>query len=398
MPSQIDLKRIAEYDEGDISKATEEINETTYILKKNLRKKIRMYEELMGTEMQNYAFENITEVFEKIDNSLGFKIYMGLHDLSLINNGKVISGIDEVFKFIDQFPSAAVQWPVIAGFYLFDHETEKKLINPGTYTINQEQFFGNLKFYSATDDITMQQLMNPDYSTRRHDHWKLFLNLVVAECIGLEPIYEYYDLKDPSKKLATQKGFLIQKNGTEIDIRVEIRKLFKMVFDTTKKEVQVHNEKNKNFPAGKGSLDPSNPIWNKLGEAANKLTSSVKSLKNEFPIIIANIKKDQINFTFQEIRDFLNSVSEFDEKVIPARSKIESIAGGQGLVKKMSKAGGPGGIEKIKEDYPKWIFEQLRLEEKAKANKDIALEKDELGEGKPPRTEEEKIIIQNNSK
>ena len=88
MPSQIDLKRIAEYDEGDISKATEEINETTYILKKNLRKKIRMYEELMGTEMQNYAFENITEVFEKIDNSLGFKIYMGLHDLSLINNGK----------------------------------------------------------------------------------------------------------------------------------------------------------------------------------------------------------------------------------------------------------------------------------------------------------------------
>lgn len=64
----------------------------------------------------------------------------------------------------------------------------------------------------------------------------------------------------------------------------------------------------------------------------------------------------------------------------------------------MSKAGGPGEIEKIKEDYPKWIFEQLRLEEKAKENKDIVLEKEELGEGKPPKTEEEKIIIQNNSK
>ena len=106
---------------------------------------------------------------------------------------------DEVFKFIDQFPSAAVQWPVIAGFYLFDHETEKNLIHPGTYSINQEQFFGNLKFYSVVDDITMQQLMNPSYCQRRHDHWKLFLNLAVAECIGLEPLYEYYDLKDPSK-------------------------------------------------------------------------------------------------------------------------------------------------------------------------------------------------------
>ena len=63
MSSQINFKRIAEYDEEDISKAAEEINETTYILKKNLRKKIKMYEKLMGTDMQNDAFENITEVF-----------------------------------------------------------------------------------------------------------------------------------------------------------------------------------------------------------------------------------------------------------------------------------------------------------------------------------------------
>ena len=94
MSSQIDFKRIAEYDEKDISKAADEINETTYILKKNLRKKIKMYEMLMGTEMQNDAFENITEVFEKIDNSLGFKIYKDLHDLDHINNDKKISGID----------------------------------------------------------------------------------------------------------------------------------------------------------------------------------------------------------------------------------------------------------------------------------------------------------------
>ena len=59
MSSQIDFKRIAEYDEEDISKAADEINETTYILKKNLRKKIKMYEKLMGTDMQNDAFENI---------------------------------------------------------------------------------------------------------------------------------------------------------------------------------------------------------------------------------------------------------------------------------------------------------------------------------------------------
>ena len=375
MSSQIDFKRIAEYDEKDISKAADEINETTYILKKNLRKKIKMYEKLMGTDMQNDAFENITEVFEKIDNSLGFKIYKDLHDLDHINNDKKISGIDEVFKYIDQFPIASVQWPIIGGFYLFDHETEKKLIHPGEYSINQDQFFGNLKFYSVVDDITMQQLMNPSYSTRRHDHWKLFLNLAVAECIGLEPLYEYYDLRDPSKKLVTQKGFIIKKNGTEIDIRVEIKKLFKMIFETTKKEVLNHNEKKKDFPDGEGALDPSNPVWNKLSEAANKLTSSIKSLKNEFPVIIANIKKDQINFTFQEIRDFLKN-NGFDEKVIPARSKIESITGGQGLVKRMSKAGGAGGMEKIKEDYPKWIFEQLRLEEEVKAKKDENIDKD----------------------
>ena len=45
------------------------------------------------------------------------------------------------------------------------------------------------------------------------------------------------------------------------------------------------------------------------------------------------------------------------------------MTGGQGLVKRMSKAGGAGGMEKIKEDYPKWIFEQLRLEEEVKAKK-----------------------------
>ena len=63
------------------------------------------------------------------------------------------------------------------------------------------------------------------------------------------------------------------------------------------------------------------------------------------------------------------------QKVIPARSKIESMAGGQGLVKRMSKAGGAGGMEKIKEDYPKWIFEQLRLEEEVKAKKDEKIDK-----------------------
>ena len=86
-----------------------------------------------------------------------------------------------------------------------------------------------------------------------------------------------------------------------------------MIFETTKKEVINHNEKKKDFPDCEEALEQSHPVWNKLSWAANKLTSSVKSLKNEFPIIIANIKKDQINFTFQEIRDFLNSVSEFDE-------------------------------------------------------------------------------------
>ena len=35
----------------------------------------------------------------------------------------------------------------------------------------------------------------------------------------------------------------------------------------------------------------------------------------------------------------------------------------------MSKAGGAEGMEKIKEDYTKWIFEKLRLEEEVKAKK-----------------------------
>ena len=64
------------------------------------------------------------------------------------------------------------------------------------------------------------------------------------------------------------------------------------------------------------------------------------------------------------------------QKVIPARSKIESMTGGgQGLVKRMSKAGGAGGMEKIKEDYPKWKYEQIRLEEEVKAKKDENIDK-----------------------
>ena len=37
--------------------------------------------------------------------------------------------------------------------------------------------------------------------------------------------------------------------------------------------------------------DPSNPIWNKLGEAANKLTSSVKSLKMNFLLLLQILKR-----------------------------------------------------------------------------------------------------------
>jgi len=363
MSPSSNFKPIAEYQETDILNAVEEINETTYLIKKNLRKKIKMYEKLMGTDMQNDAFENITEVFEKVDNTLGFKIYKRLINLSHLNDGKGITGIDEAFKFVDQFPNASVQWPMIFGFYLFDYETEKQLIHPGQYTIPQEKFWGNLKFYSTVDDITITKLMTPEFNVRRNDHWKLFLNLMVAECLDLEPIYEYYNFQDPSKKINKQKGFIIEQNGKKIDIRLEIRKLFKMVFNTTKEEILSQNKINKDFPYGENSLDPSNPVWIKLGEAANKLTSSIKSLKNEFPIIIANIKEDQNNYIYPEIRDFLKSVGEFDEKVFPARAKIEGEPGGQGLVKRISKA---GGMEKVKENYPKWIFNQLKAEDDAK--------------------------------
>ena len=363
MSPSSNFKPIAEYQETDILNAVEEINETTYLIKKNLRKKIKMYEKLMGTDMQNDAFENITEVFEKVDNTLGFKIYKRLFNLSQLNDGKGITGIDEAFKFVDQFPNASVQWPMIFGFYLFDYEIEKQIIHPGQYTIPQEKFFGNLKFYSTVDDITITNLMNPEFNVRRNDHWKLFLNLMVAECLDLEPIYEYYNFQDPSKKINKQKGFIIEQNGKKIDIRLEIRKLFKMVFNTTKEEILSQNKINKDFPYGENSLDSSNPVWIKLGEAANKLTSSIKSLKNEFPIIIANIKEDQNNYIYPEIRDFLKSVSEFDEKVFPARAKIEGEPGGQGLVKRISKA---GGMEKVKENYPKWIFNQLKAEDDAK--------------------------------
>ena len=68
------------------------------------------------------------------------------------------------------------------------------------------------------------------------------------------------------------------------------------------------------------------------------------------------------------------------------------MTGGQGLVKRMSKAGGAGGMEKIKEDYPKWIFEQLRLEEEVKAKKDKNIQKPAPGNANPDFDPKEGIV------
>ena len=49
-------------------------------------------------------------------------------------------------------------------------------------------------------------------------------------------------------------------------------------------------------------------------------------------------------------------------------------------------------MEKIKEDYPKWIFEQLRLEEEVKAKKDKNIQKPVPGNANPDFDPKEGIV------
>ena len=48
--------------------------------------------------------------------------------------------------------------------------------------------------------------------------------------------------------------------------------------------------------------------------------------------------------------------------------------------------------EKFKEDYPKWIFEQLRLEEEVKAKKDKNIQKPVPGNANPDFDPKEGIV------
>ena len=50
-------------------------------------------------------------------------------------------------------------------------------------------------------------------------------------------------------------------------------------------------------------------------------------------------------------------------------------------------------MEKIKEDYPKWIFEQLRLEEEVKAKKDKNIKKLPPGNAEIPDFDHKEGIV-----
>lgn len=325
----------------------------------------KIYKNVINTEAQKIGFENTKTLLDELDNSEELKLFVylfGYYENKFFtpDGTKSLSNLIKVLKLIDKFPTdSRLPWPNVDGFLLFDKSTEERITKIGNHDINQDDFLGKVKVFSAEEDIIISNLYNPSYNSRKNDIFKLFINLKIASCIDKLPSVEYIDLKENKIISKTENVKTIEHKSKKINLENYVSELFKEVFIDTQKEIK----EKKVIPQ---YVDIESELWKQLLIQANIIKQQLLQMKTQYINILDHFDSERNELLF-EIRNFLiKNIKErpdldLDERFLPDRNTIESIKGGKGLMKRISAS--DGGIAEIKKDYPKWIINKIAMEE-----------------------------------
>ena len=141
-------------------------------------------------EAQQIQFSNIIDLLEKLNSAPSLKLFnylFGYYENKIfLPTGAIdLNNLINILNVIDKFQEfPRLPWPKVNGFLLFDKETEKKLLAPGTHNINQKDFYGRVNVFDSEEDIIIGNLQMPGYNNRKNDIFKLFVNFKIAKCIG----------------------------------------------------------------------------------------------------------------------------------------------------------------------------------------------------------------------
>ena len=325
----------------------------------------KIYKNVINTEAREAGFENTKTLLDELDNSEELKLFVylfGYYENKFFapDGTKPLSNLIKVIKLIDKFPKdSRLPWPNVDGFLLFDKTTEEKIKKPGYHDINQDDFLGKIKVFSAEEDIVICNLSDPSYNSRMNDIFKLFINLKIASCIDKLPSVEYINLKENKIISKTENVKTIEHKNKKINLENYVSDLFREVFIDTQKEIK----EKKVTPQ---FVDIDSELWKQLLNQANIIKQQLLQMKAEYINILDHFDSERNELLF-EIRNFLIKNKKerhdlkLDERFLPDRNTIESIKGGKGLMKRISAS--DGGIAEIKKEYPKWIMNKIDMEE-----------------------------------
>ena len=347
------------------------------LLKKtiNLKNSLKMYKNLLNTDARDIGFDNVLDQLNQIDNEEELKLFVYLYRFYenkffiAPDTGISLSKIINVLTYVDKFaPDPSLPWPTIDGFLLFNEETESRLQKPGTHTVSQDELFGRIKVLNAEQDIVLGNLYNPNYHSRKNDILKLFINLKIAECIGVNPKIEDFNLQEQKVTKIIKNGTTIKCNGENISLDKYVSKLFKQTFNETLDTIKAQNI----VPT---KIEPDHPLWGELLNEAKNVKSQLLQIKTMYKEILLHfeLEKDESkmlerNKLLIEMREFLNNNKnkkeylhlKIDERIFPDRKNIEFITGGSGLMKRISLI--DGGVVEFKRIYPEWILNKIDRE------------------------------------
>ena len=359
----------------------EELNQKisllTKLLKKsiNLKNSIKIYKNLINTDARDLGFDNVLDQLKEIDNTQELKLFIYLYGyyenkfFIAPDTGISLSNIINVLTYVDKFAQLPyLPWPTIDGFLLFNEETESRLLQQGTHTVSQGDLFGRIKVLNAEQDIVLGNLYNPNLNPRKNDILKLFINLKIAECIGITPKIEDFNLQDQKATKTLKNGTTIKYRGENINLDKYVSKLFKKTFDETLKTI-----KEQNIVPTKIKTD--HPLWEELLNEAKSIKTQLLEIKTMYQEILLHFELDkneskmlERNKLFIEMREFLRENKnkkeylhlKIDERIFPDRKNIEFITGGSGLMKRISLI--DGGVVEFKRIYPEWILNKIDRE------------------------------------
>ena len=279
---------LANDSEKELDKKTSLLND---LLTKtiNLKNSLKMYKNLLNTDARDIGFDNVLDQLKEIDNTQELKLFIylyGFYENKFFiapDTGISLSNTINVLTYVDKFAQVPyLPWPRIDGFLLFNEETESRLQQQGTHTVSQGELFGRIKVLNAEQDIVLGNLYNPNFHSRKNDILKLFINLKIAECIGITPKIEDFNLQDQKVTKILKNGTTIKHRGENINLNKYISKLFKKTFDETLKTIKAQNI----VPT---KIETDDPLWEELLNEAKSVKTQLLEIKTMYKEILLHL-------------------------------------------------------------------------------------------------------------